>query len=196
MATRRKMAICLSQVSGMDSRLAWAISGEPANVQRNVFILNGLALLEAVNRWHVGCLLPQRQATKFFNVMHIVCLKCVVSGGAFLAIAGYIILGIFFPSLRPYHHGTRVRLGIFSLVSAASLPLGWGIILFWLGTHLYGDIPVYWFGVPILLCICGSLVGTVLDSRAEQNPGSRNSIEPVPVSVNADDSLKEEPETR
>jgi hypothetical protein len=128
--------------------------------------------------------------------MHIICLKCVVSGGAFLAIAGYILLGVFVPGLRPYHHGTRVRLGVFSLVSAASLPFGWGAILFWLGTHLYGDIPVYWFAVPIVVCICGSLVGTALDYRREQNPGDQNFTAPVPASVNADASSREEPETR
>ena len=128
--------------------------------------------------------------------MHIVCLKCAVAGGAFLAIAGYILLGVFFPGLRAYHHGTRVRLGIFSLASAASLPFGWGVILFWLGTHLYGDIPVYWFAVPIVVCICGSLVGAALDYRREQNPGTPNSLEPIQTSANADDSLEEEPETR
>jgi hypothetical protein len=122
--------------------------------------------------------------------MHIICLKCAVSGGAFLVIAGYIILGIFFPALRPYHHGSQVRLGVFSLVSAASLPFGWGAILFWLGTHLYGDIPVYWFGVPIAVCICGSLVGTVLDSRAEQNPPNQISAEPVLAKAN--EPLKKE----
>jgi hypothetical protein len=128
--------------------------------------------------------------------MHIVCLKCVVSGGAFLAIAGYILLSVVVPVLRPYHHGTRVRLGVFSLVSAASLPFGWGAILFWLGTHLYGDIPIYWFAVPIVICICGSLVGTALDYRTERNPANEIFTEPVPAGANANDSLKEEPETR
>ena len=116
--------------------------------------------------------------------MHIVCLKCAVSGGAFLVIAGYIILGVFFPGLRPYHHGTRVRLGVFSLVSAASLPFGWGAILFWLGTHLYGNIPVYWFAVPIVVCICGSLAGAALDYRGEQSPANQISPEPVPATAN------------
>jgi hypothetical protein len=126
--------------------------------------------------------------------MHIVCLKCVVSGGAFLVIAGYLLLGTFFPGLRAYHHGTQVRLGVFSLVSAASLPFGWGAILFWLGTHLNGEIPVYWFAVPIVVCICGSLVGAALDYRREQSSGNQNPAEPVPA--NTDDFLGEEPETR
>jgi hypothetical protein len=128
-----------------------------------------------------------------FKVMHIVCLKCAVSGAAFLVIAGYILLGLLVPGLRPYHHGTRVRLGVFSLVSAASLPFGWGAILFWLGTHLYGDIPVYWFAVPIVVCICGSLVGAALDYRLEQNPVNQVPTEPIPAMAN--EPLRKEAET-
>ena len=78
-----------------------------------------------------------------------------------------------------------MRLGVFSLVSAASLPFGWGAILFWLGTHLDGNIPVYWFGVPIVICICGSLVGAAIDYRLEQIPASQIPTDPIPADPNA-----------
>jgi hypothetical protein len=100
--------------------------------------------------------------------MHIVCLKCLVAGVAFVAIASYILLGVMFRRLRGYHHGTQVRLGIFTSLSVASLPLSWGAVLVWMGTHVIDGMPVLWFVIPFVVCFCGAIIGSGLDFHADE----------------------------
>ena len=99
--------------------------------------------------------------------MHIYCLKCVVGGMACLGIAGYILLGLVFPRLRGYHHGTQVRLGAFTSVCAAILPFGWGVMLTWVGTHADAELPILYFIMPLAPAIAGSLYGSWVDFRAD-----------------------------
>ena len=104
--------------------------------------------------------------------MHIVCLKCLVAGCAFLAIAMYILLGVVFRRLRGYHHGTHVRLGILTLLSVAALPLIWGAMLVWMGTHVIEGIPVLWFAIPFAIpfavCFGGAIYGSGRDFHADE----------------------------
>jgi len=101
--------------------------------------------------------------------MHIVCLKCLVTGGAFLVLAIYTLLSVVFPRLRGFHHGTHVRLGMLTSLCAAALPLTWGAMLVWMGTHVVEGIPVLWFAIPFVVCFGGAIYGSGRDFHAHEN---------------------------